>query len=75
MAESAASHQDKQILDEVIGMALLDTRVHEQLLNGGADELLLRLGLSLEMRDWLGNRRASSLEDLAKAILAEYFSE
>lgn len=63
------STTDSQALDKLIGAALLDEDMRQQLLHERPDELLLSFALSTPTRTWLRTIPATTLEELAQAIL------
>jgi hypothetical protein len=63
---------ERQRLDNLIGMALLDTGVREQLVTKRDDGLLSAFGLSQETKDWLKALKVSSLVELAEAIASAH---
>jgi len=64
------SKSERQRLDNLIGVALLDTAVREQLVTRRDDGLLSAFGLSSETKEWLKAQKATSLVELAEAIAA-----
>ena len=64
------SKEEKQRLDNLMGIALLDTEVCERLVSERDDSLLTAFGLSEKTRSWLHAIPADSLDELAQAIVA-----
>lgn len=53
-----------------MGLALLDSDVCERLLHQRDESLLVAFGLSAETRAWLRDLNATSLVDMARAIIS-----
>jgi hypothetical protein len=70
MPEHDTSAKERQALDNLMGMALLDEDVRQRLLHERADAWLAAFPLSEETRSWLLTIPASTLEELAQAILS-----
>jgi hypothetical protein len=64
------SKEERQRLDNLMGVALLDDEVCERLVSERDDALLAAFGLSEKTRNWLHDIQASSLDELAQAIVA-----
>ncbi|MBC7810535.1 MAG: hypothetical protein H7175_05280 [Burkholderiales bacterium] len=62
--------EEKHRLDNLMGLALLDTDVCERLIYKRDESLLAAFGLSAETRTWLRKLEATSLVDLAQAIVS-----
>jgi hypothetical protein len=60
---------ERQKLDNLLGIALLDEKVRDNLLHSRTDALLNPFGFSDEVRHWLKSIHAASLSELAEAIL------
>ena len=61
---------ERDRLDSLIGLALLDSKICEQLVNKRDPSLLSTFGLSGQMQDWLKNVQANTLKELAQRIAA-----
>jgi hypothetical protein len=68
------SEKERQALDILVGMALLDEDVCQRLLHKRAGTWLATFPLSEETRSWLLTIPATTLEELAQAILAHLSS-
>ena len=64
------SHSERERLDNLIGLALLDTKICEQLVVKRDTALLSAFGLSEQTQTWLRDVKATTLKDLAQAIVA-----
>lgn len=64
------SHSERERLDNLIGLALLDTKICEQLVVKRDNALLSAFGLSEQTLTWLRDVKATTLKDLAQAIVA-----
>ena len=64
------SQSERDRLDNLLGLALLDKNVCEQLVVERDPSLLDAFDLSKDTQRWLTNIKASTLKDLAKAVLA-----
>ncbi|MBI5669078.1 MAG: hypothetical protein HZC41_13825 [Chloroflexi bacterium] len=62
------SQDERQRLDHLMGVALLDTDICKRLLGGKDDSLFSAFGLSEETRQQLRSVQATTLVDLARAI-------
>ena len=63
------SKGEKQRLDNLMGLALLDEKIQKRLLNERDSSLLTAFGLSEETQHWLCSVQATSLVELAQAII------
>jgi hypothetical protein len=63
------SQSERERLDNLIGLALLDNEVCERLVTKRDRALLSAFGLSEQTQDWLKNITASTLKELAQAIV------
>ncbi len=63
------SQTERERLDELIGLALLDKTACEQLVTERDPRLLSTFGLSEQTQDWLRSLKATTLKDLAQAIV------
>src|SRR5262245_42251073 len=63
------SHTDRERLDDLIGLALLDKQICDRLLVEHDLVLLATFGLSEQAQGWLRNIQASTLKELAQAIV------
>ncbi len=61
--------EERQRLDNLMGLALLDESVCDRLINKRDESLLGAFGLSRETQSWLRAVNASSLTELAEAIV------
>mgnify|MGYP005842906253 CR=1 FL=1 len=68
--EYVISKEERQRLDNLMGIALLDEDVCERLVNERDDSLLSAFGLSEKTRNWLRAIQANSLDELAQAIVS-----
>lgn len=66
--EHVRALDEQKRLDNLMGVALLDEAVCEQLLHGRSDSLMNAFGLSEETQRRLRTVRAATLADLAQAI-------
>ena len=57
-------------LDSLMGLALLDTEIRDQLIDQRDHTLFEAFGLSSETQTWLSSLDASTLVELAKAIVS-----
>lgn len=64
------SQSDFERLDDLIGLALLDSNLRERLVVQRDRSLLSSFGLSEHVQDWLLSIKASTLKDFAEAILS-----
>ncbi len=64
------SQEEHKRLDNLMGIALLDDRVREQLLNRQDESLFKAFGLSEETRQRVREVKATTLVDLAQALTA-----
>jgi hypothetical protein len=64
------SKDESRRLDNLMGVALLDEEVSQRLVNDRDDTLLASFGLSKETRSWLRGIPATSLVELAEAIVS-----
>ncbi len=64
------SKDESRRLDSLMGVALLDEQLSERLVTDRDDTLLASFGLSKETRTWLRNVPATSLVELAQAIVS-----
>ena len=63
------SKGEKQRLDNLMGLALLDESIQNRLLKERDSSLLAAFGLSDETQGWLRTVKATSLFELAQAII------
>ena len=63
------SQSDRERLDNLIGLALLDSKICERLVVKRDRALLTTFGLSEQAQDWLMGIKASTLKDFAQAIV------
>ena len=71
MSKHVLSVEERRALDTLVGMALLNDDVRHRLLHKQADALLAALALSEETQAWVRAIPATTLAELAQAILAE----
>lgn len=62
--------EDRQKLDHLLGMALLDPKISDLLVNKRDASLLEAFKLSQETQVWLRTIEASTLTELAQAIVS-----
>ena len=62
--------EERKRLDNLMGLALLDKEVCDRLLHKRDESLLSAFGLSFETQAWLRALRATSLAELAEAIVS-----
>ena len=63
------SQSERERLDNLIGLALLDQRICQQLVTKRDPALLSTFGLSQQTQDWLVGIKANTLKDFARAIV------
>ena len=63
--------EERKRLDNLMGLALLDEEVCDRLLHKRDETLLSAFGLSFETQAWLQALRATSLAELAEAIVSK----
>ena len=68
------SQSDRERLDNLIGLALLDSKLCERLVVNRDRSLMSSFGLSEQAQEWLVNIKASTLKDFAQAIVASSHS-
>jgi hypothetical protein len=68
--EHMLSEEDRQELDRLLGTALLDKATCQRLLCERDDSLLAEFALSEETRAWLHTVWATSLAELAQAVIS-----
>ena len=73
--EYVMGKEEKQRLDNLMGIALLDDDVCDRLVNQRDSSLLAAFGLSKETQNWLRTIEANSLVELAQAIVSQTQSE
>jgi len=59
---------ERQKLDHMLGIALLDPSFRDQLLNHRNDQLLQLFDLAQDTLDWLHTVQANTLPELARAV-------
>ncbi len=64
------SQNERERLDDLLGLALLDKDICEQLVVKRDSSLLAAFGLSEETQQWLIHIKASTLKELAQGVLA-----
>ncbi len=69
--EYVLNQDEQQRLNNLMGLALLDTSICDQLLNKHDDSLLNAFDLSAETKAWLRSIEASNLVELAEAIVSK----
>ncbi len=65
------SQDEQQRLNNLMGLALLDISICNQLLNMRDDSLLNAFDLSVETQAWLRSIKATDLAELAEAIVSK----
>ncbi|SRR5258708_23510725 len=68
--EHTLSQGERERLDDLLGLALLDKAVCEQLVMRRDPSLLDAFGLSAETQRWLTGIEVSTLKEFAQAVLA-----
>jgi hypothetical protein len=63
------NQSERDRLDDLLGLALLDSHVCEQLVVHRDPSLMTAFGLSEDTQRWLTGIKASTLKDLAEAML------
>jgi hypothetical protein len=66
------NQDERRRLDNLLGVALLDEKVRDRLVNARDEALLTAFGLSESTKWWLVTLRANSLADIAKEIAANF---
>ncbi|MHB8628027.1 MAG: hypothetical protein ACYDEO_17705 [Aggregatilineales bacterium] len=66
------SQSERERLDNLLGLALLDNKVCEQLVVKRDTSLLAAFDLSEETQRWLTRINASTLKEFAQAVLAAF---
>ncbi len=59
---------ERQKLDQMLGIALLDPSFRDQLLHHRSDQLLQLFGLAPDTLDWLKTVQVNTLPELARAV-------
>jgi hypothetical protein len=67
---NVVSQSERERLDNLIGLALLDNEVCDQLVSKRDSTLLSVFGLSKQTQDWLKSLQAGTLKELAQLIVA-----
>ena len=73
--EDMLSRDEKQRLDNLMGVALLDTDIRNRLVNERDKSLFTAFGLSEKTQQWLHEIQARTLNELARAIVSRTQSE
>jgi hypothetical protein len=73
--EYVMSQEERQRLDNLMGIALLDEDICDRLVNKREDSLMTAFGLSSETQSWLRAIQATTLSELAQAIVSQSQSE
>jgi hypothetical protein len=68
--EYVLSQDEQQRLNNLMGLALLDTSICDKLLHMHDDSLLNAFDLSAETKAWLHSIKATNLAELAEAIVS-----
>jgi hypothetical protein len=63
------SHDEKQRIDHMMGSALLDDKLCHRLVKDRDTSIMSAFNLSSETQRWLCSIRASSLDEMAQAIV------
>jgi hypothetical protein len=66
---NVVSKQEKQRLDYLLGVALLDREICDRLVKERDESLLKAFGLSEATRGWLHLLKVNTLDELAQAIV------
>ncbi len=69
--EHTLSQSERERLDDLLGLALLDKTVCEQLVEQRDLSLLRAFDLSVETQRWLSGIKANTLKEFAQAVLAQ----
>ncbi len=69
--EYVLNQDEQQRLNNLMGLALLDTSICEKLLNKHDDALLSAFHLSSETKAWIRSIEAANLAELAEAIVSK----
>jgi hypothetical protein len=64
------SKDETKKLNELLGIALLDSDFCQRLLSGNDESILTKFDFSSPMRDWLMNIHATTLQELAEALVS-----
>ena len=64
------SKDEAKKLNELLGTALLDADFCQRLLSGTDESILSKFEFSTQMREWLLNIHASTLQELAEALVS-----
>ncbi len=67
--QDVMGRDEKQRLDNLMGIALLDADIRDRLVNKRDSSLLTAFGLSQDTQHWLQEIKAHSLAELAQAIV------
>ena len=67
--QDVMGRDEKQRLDNLMGIALLDADIRDRLVNKRDASLLTAFGLSQDTQSWLQEITAHSLAELAQAIV------
>jgi len=73
--EFVMGKEEKQRLDSLMGVALLDDDVRYRLVNERDSSLLSAFGLSKETQSWLREIKAGTLAEFAQAIVSRAQTE
>ena len=73
--EYVLSKDEQRRLDHLLGLALLDDDIQNRLVHERDDSLMATFGLSDETRAWLHSLAATTLTELAQAIVSERHTE
>jgi hypothetical protein len=69
------SQSERDRLDDLLALALLDATVCKQLVTSRDPDLLDAFDLSPETQEWLTSIKASNLKEFASAVLVAFGSE
>lgn len=69
--EYILSQEERQRLDQLMGIALLDETICDRLVHQRDDSLFTAFGISEKTQKWLGTISANSLAELAQAIVTQ----
>lgn len=67
--EYLSTKDERKRLDHLLGMALLDDKICQRLVDDRDESLFIAFGLSEPTRQWIRRIDAQSLSDLARAVI------
>ena len=68
--DNTLNQSERERLDNLLGLALLDNKVCEQLVVKRDTSLLAAFGLSEDTQRWLSGIKANTLKEFARAVMA-----